>query len=370
MIIGGGLSGLQLLHAILNEEQLSRKRIAIIEASSTAPEKTWCFWEKSEGQWDDLLHFKWSKGLFIDDQGELDLSIEPYSYKMVRSTDFVEHFKNRISEIENVTWIQDEILDIDHEHVKASSASTSYHAKHIFDSRFDPTELKESKGPTVLQHFKGWFIETEEEVFDPEVFTMMDYRLKYKDQCSFTYILPFSKKLALIEYTFFSPEVLKSEEYDELIKGYINQQLGISAYKVVETEAGVIPMSSYQFDQFNKKNYTRIGTAGGWVKASSGYSFKHSEKRSKKIAANLVKGYRADKGLSKARFKLYDKIFLNLLQEENHLGNDIFIQMYRKNSSKLIFRFLDEETNPFEELYLISRFKHSPFLRAVGREFF
>jgi lycopene beta-cyclase len=306
----------------------------------------------------------------VDGNGEIDLNMAPYSYKMIRSENFVAYFKQKLAGQPKVDWIKDEIIKLDVNKGQAHSKTQTYTAELIFDSRFDPAEVKETNAPTVLQHFKGWFIETEEELFDPDQFTMMDYRLSYEDQCAFTYILPFSKKTALVEYTFFSPELLKSQTYDLLLKKYIEEFLGISKYVIKETESGVIPMSSYRFDQFNTANYLRIGTAGGWVKASSGYSFKHAEKKSQKIAENLAKGKAANTGLSKARFKLYDRIFLNLLEEENHLGNEIFIQMYRKNNSRLIFRFLDEESNPFEELYLISRFRHAPFLRAVGREFF
>jgi len=314
-----------------------------------------------------LLHHQWGKGNFIDDKGELKLDIQPYRYKMIRSADFHLHFKQKIESLPNISWIEDEIIDIDIKACVASSKDQSYTADLIFDSRFDTKELKKSKSPMVLQHFKGWFIETEEELFDSESFTMMDFRLPFKDLCSFTYILPISKTSALIEYTFFSPEVLEEEVYDKLIKEYIEKYIKTDAYRITETEFGVIPMSNHAFHQYNTANYTRIGTAGGWVKASSGYSFKHAEKKSAKIAENVSKGLRPDKDIFNMRSRFYDRIFLNLLQNENHLGNDIFIQMYRKNCPHAIFRFLDEESSLFEELSLINRFKYAPFLRAVGR---
>jgi len=370
LIVGGGLSGLQLLHALLNEPSQAKKRIGIIEASPNPPEKTWCFWEKGKGSWDELLHYQWDRGKFIDFEGELSLEISPYQYKMLRSVDFVNHFKSRIGSLKNVDWIADEITEIDRKEGIAKSHDQNYRAELIFDSRFDQKELEMTKAPMVLQHFKGWFIETESDYFNPEEFVMMDFRQPYGDLCSFTYVLPFSKRNALVEYTFFSPTVLKEEVYDTLISSYIQEFLSPSKYRIKESEAGVIPMSSYDFEKFNTHKYTRIGTAGGWVKASSGYSFKHAEKKSQIIAKNLAKGIRADQGLSAKRFKLYDRIFLNLLQKENHLGNGIFIQMYRKNKPQAIFKFLDEDTTLQEEFQLINRFKHTPFLRALGREIF
>lgn len=289
---------------------------------------------------------------------------------MIRSEDLIHHFKSEIAKNKKVEWITDQINEVHKEQGIAIGEVANYSADMIFDSRFDFKEIKKSKKPYVLQHFKGWFIETENEVFDPDEFVMMDYRFPYPDQCSFIYILPLSKKQALIEYTFFSPELLEEKSYDELLKGYLDQFYPAINYQIKKTESGVIPMSSMDFQAENLSNYLKIGTAGGWVKASSGYSFKHAEKKSQLIAENLKNGNSAGKGLFKSRFKLYDRIFLNLLQHENELGNRVFQQMYRKNSIQDIFEFLDEESSPAKELRLINRFDHLPFIRALFREFF
>ena len=45
----------------------------------------------------------------------------------------------------------------------------------------------------------------------------------------------------------------------------------------------------YPFYKESTKNITKIGTAGGWVKPSTGYSFKSCEKYSLKILKNIKK---------------------------------------------------------------------------------
>lgn len=72
-----------------------------------------------------------------------------------------------------------------------------------------------------------------------------------------------------------------SEEYDELLEQYLRKVLLLKEWQVLETEKGVIPMTDYPFEKENSAYLTKIGTAGGWVKASSGYSFKNTEKKSK-----------------------------------------------------------------------------------------
>ena len=46
-------------------------------------------------------------------------------------------------------------------------------------------------------------------------------------------------------------------------------------------------MTNFPFENYNTQQVTKIGTAGGWVKGSTGYSFKHTEKKVTKIIANL-----------------------------------------------------------------------------------
>lgn len=369
-IIGGGLSGLQLLNAFMAEPALADQQIVIIEAEAKPIEKTWCFWETGKGQWDVLCFHQWEKGNFIDQEGELDLQIAPYHYKMVRSIDFIAHFKEIIENNPNISWINKKVSSVDSKARSIIAEDLEIKAKLIFDSRWNPKELEQSKEPTVLQHFKGFFVKSEKPIFNPAEFTMMDFRHPYKDLCSFTYVLPFSENEALVEYTFFSPTTLAESIYDDLLQQYLSSHYPNVNFKIESEEMGVIPMSTYNFQKFNRDGYYRIGTAGGWVKASSGYSFKHAEKKSKIIAQNLANGFYADQNLFKKRFKFYDRIFLRVLQDQNNLGNQLFQAMYRKNSSEEIFRFLDEESNLLEEIRLINKFQKDPFLKALRKEYF
>ena len=69
--------------------------------------------------------------------------------------------------------------------------------------------------------------------FNPSSFTMMDYRLCYKNSCSFTYVLPFNETEALIEYTFFTPSLEGKESYNELLTTYIKDILKITKQNIL-----------------------------------------------------------------------------------------------------------------------------------------
>ena len=96
----------------------------------------------------------------------------------------------------------------------------------------------------LIQHFKGWIIETPGPVFDPGIATMMDFRVHQDRGTSFAYVLPFTTNRALVEYTLFTKSLLSPEEYDEELRNYIQSIQAISDYKVIAEESGAIPMTT------------------------------------------------------------------------------------------------------------------------------
>lgn len=368
-IIGGGLAGLQLLYQLLEDERLSKKNIVIIEkADKVDNDKSWSFWENGAGMWDQIVHKSWGRADFSTNTFQQTYLLSPYRYKMIRSADFYANVKAAIEKFPNVSWQKDQISEVvlgaPHQCV---GELASYTAEMVFDSRLTDN-FQNSQYPFVLQHFKGWFIETEEAVFDDSTFQMMDFR-NNKANCAFTYVLPFSTNKALIEFTYFSSDLVDDSVYKEGIQQYINKQLRVSKFEITETEQGVIPMSAYPFHKGNRKNYLKIGTGGGWVKASSGYSFKNTSTKIKQVIKNIREGKNLDYNLFNKRFQFYDRIFLSVLQNDNHLGAKLFEEMYQRNDIQRIFSFLDEESKLSEEISLINRFSKGPFLKALWREY-
>ena len=123
-------------------------------------------------------------------------------------------------------------------------------------------------------------------------------------------------------------------------------------------------MTNFPFHKFNSTTVTKIGTGGGWVKPSTGYSFKHTDKKVAKIIDNLKIGKLPSNDLFKKRFRFYDSIFLKVLDNENKKGEWIFNKFYTKNSVQNMFKFLDEETSLIEEFRTISPLFSWTFLKA------
>jgi lycopene beta-cyclase len=369
-IIGAGAAGLHLAMALNKSTALSGKEILILEkAQKDQNDRTWCFWEQGEGLWDSILAKSWARGYFYAPEKEIDLNLLPYRYKMLRAIDFYEYGKKQILKNTHVTWLNDEVMEVGTgSPISIKGQNDTYTATHVFDSRIPPAFLDETdKYTRLLQHFKGWVIETPQDTFDPERFTMMDYRLTWPGTTSFTYVLPINAKKALIEFTFFSPELIKEEGYDKMLKKYISEMLEIEEFKLLEEEQGIIPMSDFPFERYSKGNHIRIGTAGGWVKPSSGYAFKNCERYAHKLVRNLEQGKPANKGLIHPRFRWYDSILLGVLSERNDYGPELFSTMFSKNDIQFIFSFLDDESTLLKDIQMMARFEKWPFMKSLFR---
>ncbi|WP_055448637.1 lycopene cyclase family protein [Lacinutrix mariniflava] len=367
IIIGNGLAGLQLALALAKDSFFVGKQIALIDKSTKSTnDKTWSFWEKGIGKWDNIVEKSWNKALFYSSKKQLTLNLSPYTYKTVRALDFYSEAKRILSKNPNVHFIIDNVISIeDSTKPLIKTESNSYSAHHIFDSRITEDYSSELNNYTkITQHFKGLIIETENPVFNPKQFTMMDYRLKDGEQTTFTYVLPFSRTKALIEFTYFTPNLVDEATYDAFIKKYVNDILKIENYKILETESGSIPMTNFPFENYSTKTITKIGTGGGWIKGSTGYSFKNTEKKVTKIIENLKQKKQPSYGLFKKKYKFYDKIFLKVLLDENDKGEWIFEQFYAKNSIETMFRFLDEDSSFLEEFKIMKSLFSLAFIKA------
>ena len=373
VIIGNGLAGFQLALALSKDSFFDNKQIGLIDSSKkTTNDKTWCYWEVGPGKWDDIVYKTWNTADFITKNIDIKLPLNPYTYKMIRSEDFYASCKQTLNKKSHFSFIVDEVIDVEETtDVKITTKSSSYSADHVFDSRIEKSFFNKSdKYLRINQHFKGWVIETEEDHFKPDSFTMMDYRLKDANQTTFTYVLPFSNKTALVEFTYFTPSLVEDNTYDIYLKKYISEILNIKKYNIKEVETGNIPMTNFPFKQSSTKHITKIGTAGGWVKGSTGYSFKHVEKKVSKIISNLKQNNNPTQGLFNAKYNFYDTIFLKVLKDENDKGEWIFERFYSKNTINAMFRFLDEDSSFAEELKIMHSLFSFSFIKAFFQMLF
>ncbi len=379
---GTGLASLMTIYKMVISGKFSDKSILLLDQDSKKTnDRTWCFWEKENAVWDAVVSKKWDLALFANENFKRDLELKPYTYNKINGLDFYDFVFEAISKQSNVTFLNEKVTDINEleTHVFAGTEENRYTCNYLFNSIYTKAFAeRQTKYPVLQQHFVGWFIKSEQEVFDSEKVTFMDFSVEQKGNTRFMYVLPTSKTEALVEYTLFSEKLLSKEEYEKEIQLYL-KKLGIHQYKIVEKEQGSIPMTCYPFWKKNTKRVLNIGTAGGWTKASTGYTFKNSDKKSSELV-EFIKDKNASTETSgslsmtsfhkKSRFWFYDLLLLDILYRHNEIGRAIFSSLFKKGKPQLIFKFLDEETTFLEDVKVILKCPKLPFIKALFRVIF
>jgi lycopene beta-cyclase len=194
----------------------------------------------------------------------------------------------------------------------------------------------------------------------------MDFTIVQNGNTRFMYVLPTSKKEALFEYTLFSEDLLEKNEYEKAIEQYLLNR-GITDYEIVEKEDGNIPMTCFAFHKQNSERVLFIGTAGGWTKASTGFTFFNSTKQSEKLVDFLKTSQNLTKFHQKNRYWFYDLILLEVLHQNNELGALLFGTLFEKNSVQEIFTFLNEEGTLFSDLKVMMSLPKWLFIKATFR---
>jgi lycopene beta-cyclase len=363
IIAGAGCAGRSLAIRMLGEPALADKKILLVDNTrKVSNDRTWCFWEKENDIFEDIVSCRWSALSFSGTDGDKLLDIHPYKYKLIRSIDFYYYTDKMIAE-SKIEVIHGNVDSISNEDGCATAIieGTKVSARYIFSSI--PYELTTAscRYTYLLQHFKGWVIETDVTFFDPQKATLMDFYPGNQEQTAFFYTLPYTDKKALIEYTLFSDTILSHEQYEHALSDYIENRLGCKSYKITEVEDGCIPMYDQPFKQADKR-IIYLGIAGGNAKASSGYTFRYIQKHTAAIVQLLAGGkYPAAVHNYPRRFRFYDSIFLRLLSGNKLSGKDIFSKLFAKTRPEQILKFLDNETSLGEEVKIFATLQKKIF---------
>ncbi len=370
IILGAGCAGLSLLVRLLEDDAFSQKKILLVDRQvKNLNDRTWCFWEKDPGYFESIVHHRWDKLWVKHQRGDLDLRLGGYAYKLVRGIDFYKYCFKKINASKQVTLIYGEVTDIDAEKGSVTVDGQTYEGSQLFSSILLEVPQLKPKDLYLLQHFKGWWIETESDIFDPDQADLMNFRTSQEHGCAFVYMLPVSKRRALVEYTLFSEKVLEEEQYDEGLRVFMKNELQLKNYRITEIEKGIIPMTTYRFTESQGK-VLFIGTAGGQTKASTGYTFQFIQRQAKAIAEKLKTGVPL-KNIARppGRFQFYDNVLLRVLYEKQYPGADVFFDIFRKNKADNVLRFLDNRSGLLQELGIMNATPQLKFIKAAIRQY-
>jgi lycopene beta-cyclase len=370
IIAGSGCAGLSLLYRILNDPILNKKEVLVIDrAEKSSNDRTWCYWESQKGIFDSIVTHEWKTLEFLTSDFTQRFDLKNYSYKMIKGIDFYNHILSFAKTFKNITFKFEKIekIQTDNNYAFVETGNNKYSSEYVFNSTnlFNPTINTKN---SLLQHFEGWVIRTKKPTFNSKIGTLMDFRLNQENGATFMYVLPTNSNEALIEYTLFSEKVLNKEKYKAELESYIRDYLKIEQYEITHKEFGIIPMSLTKFwrNPNSEERIINIGTAGGFTKASSGYTFQFVQKNSEKIISNLLKGKLPNpkRTFRDKMFEWYDRTVLEVMISEKMSGKEIFSIMFKNLSPEKILAFLGNESKFADEIKIMNIFPKMPFIIA------
>ncbi len=373
IIAGAGAAGLSLAWQML-QSQLKDQKILIVDADlQPKNDKTWCFWDTQSPPFEDILHKSW-QSVEVSSFGKRSTQLlNRYSYHCLRSVDFAQKILGQLA-----THSQFELLEAEIKRLSPLVDSATLHtndnvyeASYIFQSCFEPDEWNQNPPDyPLLQHFLGWKIQTQNPVFEDSTFTLMDFDDTFSDGLAFMYLLPWSEKSGLVEYTVFSHELLDREQYEEKISLYLNNRFDLTPinYEIQRQEIGQIPMQDRPENPWYKPHILNLGTVGGLTKPSTGYTFRRIQEHSHAIVKELLgDGHPPEHSLSKKRFKAYDLWLLQIIHDHPADAQRVFHHLLNNNSMDELFRFLGEESNLLQDIKIMSSVPYWPFIRAIWK---
>ncbi|WP_073280910.1 lycopene cyclase family protein [Hymenobacter psychrotolerans] len=369
LIVGGGAAGLSLAYHISQEPRLADKRVLLLEPDAKDQnDRTWSFWADEPMLFDKIVAHEWEQLAFRSPQFERVFRLKRHRYKMIRGLDFYRFVRAALAASPQFTMVQAavETLENTPDGAQATSSAGAFVARYAFDSRPPQLQPQPQKHRYLLQHFVGWEVETNQDVFDPAVAEFMDFRGEQHQQARFMYVMPYSRRRALIEYTLFSEQMLPKQDYEAAMRDYL-QRLGVAEFRVEAQEVGAIPMTDHPLPPANGPHIINLGTRAGRAKPSTGYAFKRIQAHSARLVQALAATGAPPRHLTgdQWQFHFFDTLLLDIMRRRGEITRDIFSDLFRRNPVERIFDFLDERTTWVENFQIMNSVSPWPFLRSI-----
>ena len=365
VVVGAGAAGLALACRLGAQ---GTEDVVLVEAPagpSSAPPRTWCTWQAEEHYWAQAVSMRWDRVAVHDHAGTRGLyDLAPLAYTMIRSADYERVAAERLARTA-VRRVQALVTSVEDGPEQAVVHGPDLTATWVFDTR--PTPPAGPGRVALLQHFRGWFVRTATDAFDPAVAGLMDFRVPQPaGGVAFGYVLPTSPREALVEHTSFTREVMTVGQYDEALAAYCSDVLALPPFEVVAVEQGAIPMTDAPFPRRLGRRVFRLGAAGGATRPSTGYTFTAAQRQAEAVALALLEGRDPCPPPAYSRRHLWmDRLLLTALDEGRVDGAEFFARLFREQPAERVLRFLDGTTTPAEDLAVMAAAPRAAMVRTA-----
>lgn len=367
IIVGAGCSGLSLAYEMNVKNLFNDKTCAIIDKRKEFNrDKIWSYWNIYEHSFYDCLINKWDKFCVKKNQNEIILDCENFQYQSIDSQKFYKKILDNLNSNKNIKLILNKSVDKIYENkdeVIVQCSDEIFRTDITFNSSLDNKTTKESE---LFQHFYGCEVVFDENVNLPEYPIIMDFNCNQDSWVHFFYTLPMGKNKIFIENTWISNEKsFAFERYIAEINYYIQNNLNYKKkYKTNYSEIGSIPMFHFK-NNVKYKKLINIGTAGNLTRKSTGYTFLNIQKSVKQIAINISKKQNIKESSVSLKYNYLDDIFIKVLLEKKESMYEVFFDLFKKNKTKDIVKFLSNTSNWFEDLKIILSMPKLIFIKKL-----
>lgn len=367
IIVGAGCSGLSLAYEMNVKNLFNDKTCAIIDKRKEFNrDKIWSYWNIYEHSFYDCLINKWDKFCVKKNQNEIILDCENFQYQSIDSQKFYKKILDNLNSNKNIKLILNKSVDKIYENKDEAIVQCSdkiFRTDIIFNSSLDNKTTKESE---LFQHFYGCEVVFDENVNLPEYPIIMDFNCNQDSWVHFFYTLPMGKNKIFIENTWISNEKsFAFERYIAEINYYIQNNLNYKKkYKTNYSEIGSIPMFHFK-NNVKYKKLINIGTAGNLTRKSTGYTFLNIQKSVKQIVINISKKQNIKESSVSLKYNYLDNIFIKVLLEKKGSMYEVFFDLFKKNKTKDIVKFLSNTSNWFEDLRIILSMPKLIFIKKL-----
>jgi lycopene beta-cyclase len=369
-ILGGGCAGLSLALALARVSPNLRVHV-LEERMHYVRDRTWCLWNAEPHPFTTCVTHSWQRWRIRSDGESVLRQSAKYAYQHIPSDRFYEFAQRNIaaSPKQQITLgTRVHAIAAEGQGFRVETDRGSLRAAWVFDSRPQTDEPRPVTGGLV-QRFSGWHVIAEKACFDSTTVELMDFQPSHvAGRTIFFYTLPFSANEALIEATYLDHPDLAPAPAEHALEGWLENITAGTPYRVVFREHGALRMEMTRTveREFRRPRYHRIGTAGGRVKASSGYAFLRIQRQSRAIAHALAQGRTPPRQLEPLRYELLDRVFLNALSRNSAAAPTYFLELFRNVPSDTLVRFLSECGSARETIAVALALPKLPFAVAAA----
>jgi lycopene beta-cyclase len=376
VIVGGGLGGLSLATELASPQFAHLSVLVLEKRKLYMRDRTWSYWTGSPHRYSHLERQRWNSWkVSLGAEVHIQKS-EEFAYATIDADVFYDAALQEINGAAHIELRMDcAVLAIDKvndDYVVNIQPDVFLQARTVLDAR--PTSTVSTS--SLVQQFEGWQVNTEHDVFDPICVELMAFE-PHPEGLHFWYVLPYSRRCALVESTWISPASWKPD-FEAEVSRRLNALAKGKSYSVDYKERGILSLQNAV--QPTAKQPIGLGRLGGTLRPATGYAFLDTLSHASQLASSLAAMPAKEFNNSKMRWqpaafvrpmteRWMDTVFLKVLARDWRRAPNYFMQMFETVNAQTTVNFLTGKADWSQRLQIMRTLPTVPFAKAAISHF-